>query len=496
MIVTILAGAACFFLARALFVAFRSGIRDIPGPWIARFTPLYRVSLVWKGDAVREYRRLHEQYGPFVRTGPNAVAVADPKAIPIIYGISSKFRKSDFYKLAIPYLNDEPLDGIFTARDPAQHKKLRAPIAGVYSMTNIRNYEKHIDECTELFTRTMKQFEGQKIDLAEYFHWFAFDAIGNITFQRRFGFIDQTQQGFDAFRPDDFVGQYFSVIGQLPWLDRFLFGNRPLVNAMMRRYPDVPNSLNTVMSVIDREIQRYDEEDKDATRTDFLAQLRKKDNPEAIHFKRDLMNHLSNNMLAGADTISVALGAIFYYIVRHDAVKNKLMKELDGASERGELSDLITYEESLRLPYLQAIIKESLRMHPSLCMPLERVAPPEGATVCGVVLPPGTIVGVMAPIVNRDKGVFGEDADSFRPERWLEADAEHLKVMDRTFFSFGHGTRSCIGKNIAMLEMGKFVPQILRTFDIEWASPTQDWTVKTYWFHRQRNLFFKFTSRK
>ena len=116
-------------------------------------------------------------------------------------------------------------------------------------MTNIRNYEKHIDECTELFTRTMKQFEGQKIDLAEYFHWFAFDAIGNITFQRRFGFIDQTQQGFDAFRPDDFVGQYFSVIGQLPWLDRFLFGNRPLVNAMMRRYPDVPNSLNTVMSV-------------------------------------------------------------------------------------------------------------------------------------------------------------------------------------------------------------------------------------------------------
>ena len=83
----------------------------------------------------------------------------------------------------------------------------------------------------------------------------------------------------------------------------------------------------------------------------------------------------------------------------------------------------------------QAIIKESLRMHPSLCMPLERVAPPEGATVCGVVLPPGTIVGVMAPIVNRDKGVFGEDADSFRPERWLEADAEHLKVMDRTFFS-------------------------------------------------------------
>lgn len=68
-------------------------------------------------------------------------------------------------------------------------------------------------------------------------------------------------------------------------------------------------------------------------------------------------------------------------------------------------------------------------------MPLERIAPPEGATVCGFNLPPGTIVGIMAPIVNRDKAVFGDDADSFRPERWLDADTEHAKVMDRTFFS-------------------------------------------------------------
>lgn len=68
-------------------------------------------------------------------------------------------------------------------------------------------------------------------------------------------------------------------------------------------------------------------------------------------------------------------------------------------------------------------------------MPLERIAPPEGATVCGFDLPAGTIVGVMAPIVNQDKVVFGDDADSFRPERWLDADTEHVKMMDRTFFS-------------------------------------------------------------
>lgn len=93
MIVTILVGILCFLFARLIAVAFWRGIRDIPGPVIARFTPLFRMTLVFSGNAVQKYRRLHERYGPFVRTGPNSVAIADPRAIPIIYGISSKFRK-------------------------------------------------------------------------------------------------------------------------------------------------------------------------------------------------------------------------------------------------------------------------------------------------------------------------------------------------------------------------------------------------------------------
>lgn len=56
--------------------------------------------------------------------------------------------------------------------------------------------------------------------------------------------------------------------------------------------------------------------------------------------------------LAGADTISVALGAIFYYVVTHTAVHKKLLEEIEHASNRGELSDMVTYEESQKLPYL------------------------------------------------------------------------------------------------------------------------------------------------
>ena len=81
----------------------------------------------------------------------------------------------------------------------------------------------------------------------------------------------------------------------------------------------------------------------------------------------------------------------------------------------------------------QAVMKEAMRLHPSICFPLERVVPAEGANICGFDLPKGTIVGVLAPLVNRSKVVFGQDAGTFRPERWLEVGTERFKMMERTF---------------------------------------------------------------
>ena len=83
----------------------------------------------------------------------------------------------------------------------------------------------------------------------------------------------------------------------------------------------------------------------------------------------------------------------------------------------------------------QAVIKESMRLHPGVSYPLEREVPDGGAQLCGVFIPGSTVVGVHAWVLHRDKDIFGEDAEGFRPERWIDADAEQLKKMDRGFFS-------------------------------------------------------------
>lgn len=72
---------------------FRSGLKHIPGPLLAHATSLYRIKLVWKGGAVKNYTALHKEYGDIVRTGGNHVSVADPAAIPLIYGIASRYDK-------------------------------------------------------------------------------------------------------------------------------------------------------------------------------------------------------------------------------------------------------------------------------------------------------------------------------------------------------------------------------------------------------------------
>lgn len=82
-----------FFFVHYLRNIFRTGLRRLPGPFLAHATSLYRIKLVWKGGAVNNYLALHKKYGSIVRTGSNHVSVADPAAMPLIYGISSKFRK-------------------------------------------------------------------------------------------------------------------------------------------------------------------------------------------------------------------------------------------------------------------------------------------------------------------------------------------------------------------------------------------------------------------
>lgn len=110
------------------------------------------------------------------------------------------------------------MDSMFTERDPQVHKALKAPVAQLFSMTNMRNYEVYADQCTGLFVDAMRELEGQPVDFAQWLQWYAFDVIGSLTFQRRFGFLEQRKDVDSMMKKINDGLEYVKLIGQFEWL--------------------------------------------------------------------------------------------------------------------------------------------------------------------------------------------------------------------------------------------------------------------------------------
>ena len=206
-------------------------------------------------------------------------------------------------------------------------------------------------------------------------------------------------------------------------------------------------------------------------RADLLSMFlkAKEEHPDFFHDGRVLTMAVSM-AFAGSDTTAISLSAVFYYLLKNPRCYRKLMQEIDTAVGSGIVEDrltgLVTWAESQKLPYFDACVKEAFRLHPAAGLPLERVVPPSGAEICREVIAAGTIVGCSAWVIHRRPEIFGSDVDAYRPERWLETSKETRKGMEGCMFQFGMGARTCIGKNISLLEIYKLVPSLLRRFEV------------------------------
>ena len=139
---------------------------------------------------------------------------------------------------------------------------------------------------------------------------------------------------------------------------------------------------------------------------------------------------IATNIGAGGNSTATILRAVFYYLLKHPQTHQKLISELTAAAKAGKLSRIATWKECQNLPYLEACVKEAERIHPAIGLPLERIVPAEGATICGHYFGAGTVVGMNAWVIHRDQAVFGNDAASWRPERWLCGQAERNKMEE------------------------------------------------------------------
>lgn len=273
----------------------------------------------------------------------------------------------------------------------------------------------------------------------------------------------------------------FPQVGQIPILDLFFYKN-PILRLLDRcgilsfTFPVVTFAKARMSERLSEVHQaKVDGMDPEKTvlvrRGDLLSMFlkAKEDRPDFFHDGRVLTMAVSM-AFAGSETIAISLAAVFYYLLKNPNCYQKLMHELDTAISDGTVEDrlnnLVTWAGSQQLPYLGACIKEAFRLHPAAGLPLERVVPAQGIDICGEHIAGRTIVGCSAWVIHRRPEVFGDDVDTYRPERWIEAGKEKRKEMEATMFQFGMGARTCIGKNISLMEIYKLVPSFLRRFEV------------------------------
>ncbi|KAF3032345.1 hypothetical protein E8E12_001817 [Didymella heteroderae] len=171
-------------------------------------------------------------------------------------------------------------------------------------------------------------------------------------------------------------------------------------------------------------------------------------------------------MFGGADTVGNTLMVGTHHLLQRPEVLQALKIELLTAWP------ILSKEPKLRelesLPYLNAVIKESLRMSSGVVSGLLRVVPSSGATINGIVVPADTIVSCGSTFVHYNAVIFPEP-NVFKPERWLES-----TELENWLVAFSRGPRMCLGMNLAWAELRLALAHTIRKFHLSLQEPMPD----------------------
>lgn len=496
---------ATLIILITLYIAhnyFHHALNKIPGPLTRSCLPLHRLHSVSRGSSHDDDLALHRRYGRIVRVAPNLVSVSDPLELKLIYGTGSGFDKGSFYSVVEAYDQEGLVPDPFVITDREHHARLKRGAAAAYSLTTMVRLEPYLDAVSHRLVQKLKAAaaKGQPVDFAPLLQAYAMDAVCALTLGKDFNHMEAGDHlGF--LRASSVINAYMAIvslpisrglntpkttdpkrqIGQVSWCHKFLLGN-PWVS----RFFDCTEGNAQLIALAERELKSVEKKSDAAGPTTFLQRLKDQQmsNPASIT-EREIITHCFNNLGAGSDTTAIALRSIIYNTLRRPVAYRRLVEEIRTAFGHQDVS----FDVASKLPYLGAVIKESIRLHPSVGMLLVRVVPDGGATICGKHLSAGVEVGINPWVLHRDPVVFA-DPDEFRPERWLPdvSDDERLKQMNRSWIPFGHGAHTCSGRWISWMEMYKITAVLFLHFDMRLADGGSGYSFRNLWLTPQTGL--------
>ncbi|KXL51350.1 hypothetical protein M433DRAFT_60553 [Acidomyces richmondensis BFW] len=443
-------------------------LRQFGGHWSAGWSRLWLLRTQGSGEMNKRFTAINrKQVGSTARVAPRMLITCDPELFRRMSAVRSPFTRGPWY--AALKLHPER-DNITSYVDERKHADIRTRMAPGYAGKENPHLEEDVDEqLLNLFGLLERKYVAKPeqgvyriVDISRETSFFTLDVISKIAFGQTFGFLEKDEDPFGYLKNLEQFLPAIIVFGVYTELTKIM--KIPLIKSALPKSTD-KRGLGRVMGFArDRVQERFGP--KAIKRQDMLGSFINRGLTQG-----ELESETLTQITAGSDSTASALRITLHFICTTPPVQERLLAEARAAIAAGHISrPIIKDSEARQLPYLQACIKEGLRIYPPVTGLMAKMVPEEGAMieVNGVekFAPGGTQVGWNSWGMMHDPEIFGPDADIFRPERWLAKDDSReeqdriIKMTETVSLCFGYGRFGCLGRGVATMELNKAVIEV------------------------------------
>ncbi|PQE03622.1 Cytochrome P450 protein [Rutstroemia sp. NJR-2017a BBW] len=458
-----------------IYRLYLSPIAKFPGPKLAALTQWYEVyfDMVKKGGGQFpfEIKRMHDVYGPVVRINPWELHIDDPDYYEVVYATNKQYEKMTHFQ----YRFNVPL-ALFSTSDSNEHRVRRAAVNPFFSKSRVRGRDDQIQSLADRIShRLSTEYAGTNKILHIGNMWGAYtaDVIMDIVFARPKHFTQYP----------DFAAPFTVAINQMAvWAHVTLhFG---WILSIMNCIPDAVvkvlfppfRPIIEFRAEMKREIKEMlagrNQEAKNTDRPTVFHDILSSDVPQR-ELEPERLNHEAIGLVgAGIETTAWSMTIGTFHILDNPAVLKKLKEELTKAMP--DPNESLSWAELEQLPYLTAVIKETLRIAMGGVERLPRINRNGTWTYEKYVIPAGTPVGMDQYHMHFNEHIFPEPS-VFKPERWLgnPRGPDGVKPLTTYLTVFGKGPRSCVGLNLAWAEIYIGFSTFFRRHEFEFFETTR-----------------------
>ncbi|KAJ3680063.1 hypothetical protein LUZ60_016341 [Juncus effusus] len=400
---------------------------------------------------------LSKMYKTYRILGPfcNYVYIVDPANVEYILKSNfSNYGKGDYTH---DVMSDLLGDGIF-AVDGEKWRQQRKVASFEFSTKNLRNYSTVVFQSTasklaEIVSELASS--NEMMDIQDLLMKSTMDSIFKVGFGVELGALSGLEKG-NAFSKafDEANGQILYRYFDIFWkIKRFLN-----VGSEAKMKKNIQLIDNFVYGVIDKKTKQLRQVNME--KEDILSRfLIEKEKDSSIFDNKYLRDIILNFVIAGRDTSAGTLSFFFYRLCKHPDIQEKIAREVREATktenknvEINEFSAYLTEDAINNMQYLHASLTETLRLYPAVPFDV-KCCFSDDTFPDGYDIKKGDLVNFQPFVMGRMKFLWGDDADEFRPERWLNSEGLFVPESSFKFTAFQAGPRICLGKEFAYRQM-------------------------------------------